>query len=632
MVDHKYNTRFKNEPNHKIYYESSDDNDNSFNKKEFSKFLYQQFPSKYSFNKMNAINNLDQEISNKKKNNPKNKIKRNKKFNKFLKLNKKQIKNQNDFENKKEIRNNNDFANKKIYFNRLKRQCCSPLSSDSLKKNKKKSKINLDKEENENIIIDNKPNIVNDYDENKKFNIFIDYPDDEYLSEDDEYLSEEDEDYESDEDNESDASSNDESKSKNNNLVKEYKNILKEDDDNVSYFKSLEDDKKLEVLDKLKQIKKNCVIELPYEIHMVNLDIEEKYKSAAFNKLSNLNKMSKDKTSSEYIKLKIWIDNFMKIPFNNYCNLPITINDGIDKCKEYILNARKVLDEATYGLTDAKFLILQFLAELINNPESNGIVVGIKGPMGTGKTTLVKDGISKILNRPFQFLPLAGIQDGSYLDGHSYTYDGSKHGKIVDILIQTKCMNPIIYGDELDKVSGTSRGDEIIGLLTHLTDTTQSSEFNDKYFSEINFNLNKVIYIFSYNDEENISPILRDRMYKIETKGYSSEEKLIIAKKYLIPKIIKDLNSEQEIELTDENIKYIINNFTNSEDGVRNLKRCLETIYKKINLYKYIESDDDFKETYFKDIKVSKVLCDNTIEKLLGFMKKTDTLPFGMYN
>ena len=365
---------------------------------------------------------------------------------------------------------------------------------------------------------------------------------------------------------------------------------------------------------------------------MINLDIEEKYKSAAFNKLSNLNKMSKDKTSSEYIKLKIWIDNFMKIPFNNYYNLPITINDGIDKCKDYILNARKILDEATYGLTDAKFLILQFLAELINNPESNGIVVGIKGPMGTGKTTLVKDGISKILNRPFQFLPLAGIQDGSYLDGHSYTYDGSKHGKIVDILIQTNCMNPIIYGDELDKVSGTSRGDEIIGLLTHLTDTTQSSEFNDKYFSEINFNLNKVIYIFSYNDEENISPILRDRMYKIETKGYSSEEKLIIAKKYLIPKIIKDLNSEQEIELTDENIKYIINNFTNSEDGVRNLKRCLETIYKKINLYKYIESDDDFKETYFKDIKVSKVLCDNTIEKLLDFMKKTDTLPFGMYN
>ena len=138
MVDHKYNTRFKNDPNYKIYYESSDDNDDSFNKKEFSKILYQQFPSKYSFNKMNAITNLDEEISNKKKNNLKNKIIRNKKFNKFLKLNKKKIKNQNEFENKKKIRNQNEFVNKKFYFNRLKRQCSSPSSLDSLKKNKKK--------------------------------------------------------------------------------------------------------------------------------------------------------------------------------------------------------------------------------------------------------------------------------------------------------------------------------------------------------------------------------------------------------------------------------------------------------------------------------------------------------------
>tara|TARA_Y100000022_G_C13056623_1_gene286925 strand:- start:59 stop:646 length:588 start_codon:yes stop_codon:yes gene_type:complete len=195
-------------------------------------------------------------------------------------------------------------------------------------------------------------------------------------------------------------------------------------------------------------------------------------------------------------------------------------------------------------------------------------------------------------------------------------------------------MNPIIYGDELDKVSGTPKGDEIIGLLTHLTDTTQASEFNDKYFSEINFNLNKIVYIFSYNDDNAINPILRDRMYKIETNGYSIEDKIIISKKYLIPKIIEELNNNIEIEINDETIKYIITNFTDGEKGVRNLKRCLETIYKKLNLYKYVCDDEEFKKIYFKDINCKFPLkLDNIIiMKLLSNMIKKNDIPFGMYN
>jgi ATP-dependent Lon protease len=343
--------------------------------------------------------------------------------------------------------------------------------------------------------------------------------------------------------------------------------------------------------------------------------------------------LSKDTSSTEYIKLKNWIDIFMKIPFNNYCSLPITINDGISQCKDYMINAKNILDNAVYGLNDAKMQLLQFIAQLINNPHANGLVLGIKGPMGTGKTTLIKDGISKILNRPFHFIPLAGIRDGTYFEGHSYTYEGSRHGKIVDILIQTKCMNPIIYGDELDKVSSTNLGDEIIGILTHLTDVTQSSQFNDKYFSELNFNLNKVIYIFSYNDENAISPILRDRMYKIETAGYNNEDKLVIAKSHLIPKIIKELNANFNIKLSDENIKFIINNYTDNEKGVRNLKRCLETIYNKLNLYNLVNDNKDFKDTFFKNFKYDDNVNENMIKILLSsFTGKTNNVPFGMYN
>ena len=155
-------------------------------------------------------------------------------------------------------------------------------------------------------------------------------------------------------------------------------------------------------------------------------------------------------------------------------------------------------------------------------------------------------------------------------------------------------MNPIIYFDELDKVSDSPKGDEVIGLLTHLTDTTQNNCYHDKYFSEIEFDLSKVLYIFSYNDEHKINPILRDRMYNIELKGYSLEDKLVISRQYILPKIIENINfNDKDIEFTDQVIKYIINKYTDKEDGVRNLKRCYEIIYTKLNLLKLLKDDNE---------------------------------------
>lgn len=596
MVNHKYDTRFKYNP--KSYNDDFIDDteiieNEIFDKKKFSKLLYQKFPSKFTLEKCK---------------NPKKKFKKLKN----IKIN---------IINKEK---NNDLPKKKYYFNKLKRNCISPTNSNSniLKKSK-----------------------LDEHYENKSFKIFLNksYKDknkiinndkcsDNYNSDNDseslnEYETESDLSYRSESDN------SDKILSENRKMIKEYKNIFKSDNDSIGYFKKLNKDDKKNLLKKLKNLNEKASIPTPYEVHVINSNIEEKYKISVFSKIKNLANLSKDTSSTEYIKLKNWIDIFIKIPFNNYCSLPITINDGISHCKDYMINAKNILDNAAYGLNDAKMQLLQFIAQLINNPDANGLVLGIKGPMGTGKTTLIKDGISKILNRPFHFIPLAGIRDGTYFEGHSYTYEGSRHGKIVDILIQTKCMNPIIYGDELDKVSTTNLGDEIIGILTHLTDVTQSSQFNDKYFSELNFNLNKVIYIFSYNDENAISPILRDRMYKIETAGYSTEDKLVIAKSHLIPKIIKELNANFNIKLSDENIKFIINNYTDNEKGVRNLKRCLETIYNKLNLYNLVNDNNDFKETFFKNFKYDDNVNENMIKILLSsFTSKTNNVPFGMYN
>jgi hypothetical protein len=220
----------------------------------------------------------------------------------------------------------------------------------------------------------------------------------------------------------------------------------------------------------------------------------------------------------------------------------------------------------------------------------------------THNTSLIKDGISKILGREFAFIALGGAGDSSFLEGHSYTYEGSSWGKIVQIIIDSKCMNPVIYFDELDKISDTPRGEEIIGILTHLTDTSQNSQFHDKYFSEIDFDLSKCLFIFSYNDESKVNPILKDRMYRIKTKGYDTKEKTIIARKYLLPKIREQVNfNEEEITIPDETIQYIISNtaLTNEEAGVRNLKRCLEIIYTKLNLFRLVKDNTNI---FGKDI------------------------------
>lgn len=366
-----------------------------------------------------------------------------------------------------------------------------------------------------------------------------------------------------------------------------FKRILRDKNtmNDFEFFEKLEQFQQKKIIKELKEINKITRVEKPYRLTLLEADIPLIFKSAALKKISTLRHM--EPGSGEFYKIKNWVDTFMRIPFGKYSNLPISIDDGVEKCHEFMANAQKILDEAVYGLNDAKMQIMQLLGQLITNPKAIGTAVAIQGPAGTGKTTLVKEGISKILNRPFAFIALGGATDSSFLEGHGYTYEGSMWGKIVQILIDSKCMNPVIYFDELDKISDTPKGEEITGILTHLTDTSQNSQFHDKYFAEIDFDLSKCLFIFSYNDESKVNPILKDRMYRIQTKGYNLKQKTVIANSYLLPKIREQVRfSTEDIIIPDETEHYIIDNFCNKEDGVRNLKRCLEIIYTKLNLYR----------------------------------------------
>ena len=386
-----------------------------------------------------------------------------------------------------------------------------------------------------------------------------------------------------------------------------------------AFYEKLEIENQKKLIKELREINKITRIEKPYRMTLLESTIPVEFKAAAMKKINSLKYM--DPGSGDFYKIKNWVDTFMHIPFTSYNELPISIEDGVEKCHNFMENAQQTLDSAVYGLNDAKMQIMQMLGQLLTNPKAIGTAIAIHGPPGTGKTSLVKEGISKILNRPFAFIALGGATDSSFLEGHSYTYEGSTWGKIVQILIDSKCMNPVIYFDELDKISETPRGEEIAGILTHLTDTSQNSQFHDKYFAEINFDLSKCLFIFSYNDEAKINPILKDRMYRIKTKGYSGKEKTIISNNYLLPKICEQVKfNNGDIIIPDDVVNHIIETHCNKEDGVRNLKRCLEIIHTKLNLYRLMKPGSNLFEGEMSlqvefPFKITKDIVDKLIKK-----------------
>ena len=381
--------------------------------------------------------------------------------------------------------------------------------------------------------------------------------------------------------------------------TKEYYKLVNGDEEEkqnngeLSYFKKKCSHKEqVKIMRDLREINSFNNVDKPYRLSLLESNIPAKYKAVVLQKLKILKTM--EPGDSEYFKLKNWVDGFMRVPFGKYKQLSVNLDDGLDACHSFIEGAKNTLDNCTYGLNDAKLQILQMVGQWIANPGAIGTSIAIHGPPGTGKTTIVKDGISKILGREFAFIALGGAGDSSFLEGHSYTYEGSSWGKIIQILMDSKCMNPVIYFDELDKISETPRGEEITNILVHLTDVTQNDEYHDKYFSEVSFRLSQCLFIFSYNDESKINPVLKDRMYRIHTKGYDAKEKVIIARKHLLPKIREQVNfKEGDIDIPDETLNYIITNerFCKGEQGVRNLKRCLEIIHTKLNLFRLIKSD-----------------------------------------
>lgn len=357
-------------------------------------------------------------------------------------------------------------------------------------------------------------------------------------------------------------------------------------DNDITYFKSLTSEKQTALLRALEVKASPPEVQVPLKFKILEKVAAKPELSriamAKYNALCNI-----DPSTSEYYKCSHWISGFTDLPIGVFRDLPVKMDDGPEKCGEFMTKVHKCMETAIFGHEEAKLQIMQFVSSWIANPKANGNVLSIHGPMGTGKTSLIKDGVAKALERPFHFITLGGATDASFLDGHSYTYEGSTWGKIADVLMQSKCMNPIIYFDELDKVSETPKGDEINNLLIHLTDGSQNDRFQDKYFTGIDFDLSRCLFIFSHNNNEKVNPILRDRMYNIKVNGFSMKEKQLIAENYLIVAALKDAGLHEKVSIGKEILQFIIENFTGGEAGVRELKRCIQTIISKLNLLRF---------------------------------------------
>ena len=309
--------------------------------------------------------------------------------------------------------------------------------------------------------------------------------------------------------------------------------------------------------------------------------LPSKVKKEAYNRLEH---NDKEKTLE-------WIEHLLKIPYNKYVSLPVDKLTPEDKMTKYFEKVSSTLNDAVYGMNNAKEEVLNYIAQFIStNSNTMPRILGLQGSAGTGKTSLVRRGFAKALNRPIQCISMGGSRDSNYFLGHDFTYVGSRYGMITQCLIQLGCMNGIIFMDEVDKISNSSDGIEIQNMLLHVTDPVQNNTFQDKYFAGIDIDLSKIIFVFSFNHEAAIDPILRDRIHIIRIADPSLNEKIVIGSKYLLKEVQTNIGFKAgDVCIPDEICDYIIKHYTKlSDKGVRGLKKCIESILLKLNTARYI--------------------------------------------
>lgn len=301
------------------------------------------------------------------------------------------------------------------------------------------------------------------------------------------------------------------------------------------------------------------------EDRLNNADLPEDVRKKAEQEFKKLKMMPP--ASSESAVVRNYIEWILDTPWNTTTDVEINLK-----------NAQNVLDEDHYGLQDVKDRILEYLAVQARVKDVKGSILCLVGPPGVGKTSL-GESIARATGRKFVRMALGGVRDEAEIRGHRRTYIGAMPGKIVQSLAKVEVKNPLFLLDEIDKMAQDFRGDPASALLEVL-DPSQNDKFNDHYL-DMDLDLSQVMFICTANSM-NIPPALLDRMEVIRLPGYTEEEKINIADKYLVPKAIEQNGLDQsEINITDEALHSIVRRYTR-EAGVRNLEREINKICRKV--------------------------------------------------
>jgi ATP-dependent Lon protease len=391
-----------------------------------------------------------------------------------------------------------------------------------------------------------------------------------------------------------------------------------------AYYNKQPNSKKKELLGLMNSLSSMVLDEgdIPHKFRVLQLPISDYIKSNVIKKIGCLADIS---DSGEGHKLRNWVDAFMRIPFGKTVPLPIQLKDGTAKCTEFMVNARKQMDSHIYGMEPAKLQIMQTIAQWIVNPSSVGNVIALQGPMGVGKTSFARNAIAEVLQRPFEFFTLGGASDIANFIGHSYTYEGSMWGRIADSLMHAKNMNPVMYFDELDKVSTTPQGDEIVSMMIHMTDRSQNTQFHDRYFAGVDFDLSQCLFVFSFNDIDKVHPILRDRMSVIHCGGYNEKDKSVILKDYIWPQILERLAFKKEdVILSESAINFMIEEYSKEEKGVRTLIRTVESMMTRINMLRVAKHDSMKDYKFYMDIDLPLTITETVVKHVLVDLVKKD--------
>ena len=303
-----------------------------------------------------------------------------------------------------------------------------------------------------------------------------------------------------------------------------------------------------------------------FKAKLEELKLDEKITTKIEKEINRFAKMQP--SSAEATVSRTYIETVLELPWNK------TSEDNID-----LVKAEKILNEDHYGLDKVKERVLEYLAVIRLSESLKGPILCLVGPPGTGKTSIAKS-VARSIGREFVRMSLGGVRDEAEIRGHRRTYIGAIPGRIINSIKECGTKNPVFLFDEVDKIGADYKGDPASALLEVL-DPEQNKDFTD-HFLEVPFDLSKVMFITTANTTETITRPLLDRMEVIEVSGYTEEEKLKIAQKYLVPKQIKENGlTSKNISFTKTGIKTIINYYTR-ESGVRNLEREIGTLCRRV--------------------------------------------------